>query len=1540
MKKDLKILYVEDSERDAALLTRHLTREGYELSATRVDTADAVRAALENESWDVILCDYSMPELTALQTLAIVKEMHLDVPFIIISGTIGEETAVEAMIAGAHDYLMKDKLARLGHAIERELQEAENRRTCQLTEASLRQSEARYRRLLETTYEGIWITNADAKIAYVNQRMAEMIGLEPHEMVGKVSWDFLAESSRVEIDDRWKRRNSGAKDQYDLCLRHRDGSDVWTIVCANPVLDDQGNFAGSLCMLTDITERKRVEQEFKKSEERFRRYFDLGLIGMCISSPDKGLLDVNPQLCHMLGYDREELLRMSWPEMTYPPDLVADLAQFDRVMAGEIEGYSVDKRWIRKDGEIIYSTISVKCLRQEDGAVDYFIVLVQDITRRKLAEVEETRLNAEIAGQRLRLNNIVANVPGVVWESLGPPEASSRDFEFVSEHVLPMTGYSVEEWLATPNFWLTIVHPDDRVEVARRATVAFSRGGTNKQDFRWIRKDGSVIWVESISSIVTDVAGRPIGVRGVSLDITERKHAEHELKRSEERYRDLIENAHDIIYTHDLAGNYTSVNQAGEQISGYSREESLRMSLTDTVAPEYLATALEMTQRKLAGESVTAYELEILAKDGHRIPLEVNTRTIFENGEPVGIQGIARDITERKRAESARREAELKYLGLFENALDGVFQATPDGKFFAANPALARMLGYSSPAELVAARTDIANQHYVDTEDYLEFKRELAEKRQVLGHEFQVYRKDGTVIWTSENTRAVTDDEGQVQYFEGFVRDISDRKQAENDIRSGRSLIMAGLASLLIMVALELLEHPAETFLSHTGVAMLHVIIASLIIVSVSYILLKRQVRLFRLMLEQTTERKRAEESKRESEEKYRLLFERNPLPMWVFDTATLAFIAVNEAAIRHYGYSREEFLAKTIGEIRPPDEFARLMREVERSQGAELNIAGNWRHMRKDGTIIDVEITSHGLEFAGRPAKLVLANDVTESKRIAAIQARRTALRELRADINLALGNRDLSDEETFQHCTDAMVEHLDASFARIWTLKAEANVLELRAGSGLYTELDGPLSRVPVGAGNIGMIAQEGKAYFTNDVAHDGRIGDREWAIANRIVSFAGFPLMVEERIAGVLGLYSVHPLADDEVDALSVKASTISQNMERKRGEQALRNSEEQLRQSQKMEAVGQLAGGIAHDFNNLLTTITGYSELALRKLQAEDPLRSSLEEIKRAGYRAAGLTGQLLAFSRKQVLQPEVLSLNSIILELEKMLGRLIGEDIELRTFLAPELCNIKADPGQVEQIIVNLAVNARDAMPQGGKLTIETRNVHLDEHYAREHDAVTPGPFVQLTVTDTGAGMDEEMQQRIFEPFFTTKPVGKGTGLGLSTAYGIVKQSQGNILVYSEVGHGTTFKIYFPQIGESVAESRRALTEEANLHGSETVLLIEDDDTLRQLAVEVLRMFGYQVLEAANGGAALLICERYSEVIDLLLTDVIMPEMSGHEAALRLGKIRPQMKILYMSGYTDSAIVHHGVLDEGANFIQKPFSPDDLGRKLREVLQQS
>jgi PAS domain S-box-containing protein len=540
---------------------------------------------------------------------------------------------------------------------------------------------------------------------------------------------------------------------------------------------------------------------------------------------------------------------------------------------------------------------------------------------------------------------------------------------------------------------------------------------------------------------------------------------------------------------------------------------------------------------------------------------------------------------------------------------------------------------------------------------------------------------------------------------------------------------------------------------------------------------------------------------------------------------------------------------------------------------------------LRSDGSTFDVEVRVTQIEFDGRPGSQAVLRDITGRKRMEA------GLRESEERYRL-LFERNLAG--VYRSTADGRLLECNWAFARLLGYASPAETMAhpewwMHENPGAHAEFWQRLRK----EGSI--INHEGQARRKD--------GTPVWVIQN------------------------VSLLADEDGEEMLL--GTVFDVTERRR-------LEEQLLQSQKMEAVGRLAGGIAHDFNNLLTAIAGYSDLLLAELPENDSRRESAVEIREAGRRAAGLTQQLLAFSRRQVLEPRVLDLNAVIAGMEKMLRRVIGEDIELTAALDPDLWRTMADPGQIEQAIVNLAVNARDAMPRGGQLTLETANVTLDEKFASAYATVQPGPHVMLAVSDTGVGMDAALQSRLFEPFFTTKERGKGTGLGLSTTYGIVKQSGGSIWVYSEPGLGTTFKIYLPRCEENLAEREAPPVPVSLRPGTETILLVEDEAEVRRLVERLLRMHGYAVLAAASPAEAIASAKGAGR-IDLLVTDVIMPGMNGREMARLLAAERPRMRVLYMSGYTDAAIAQQGILPPGQAFLSKPFTPDLLARKVREVL---
>jgi signal transduction histidine kinase/ActR/RegA family two-component response regulator len=488
----------------------------------------------------------------------------------------------------------------------------------------------------------------------------------------------------------------------------------------------------------------------------------------------------------------------------------------------------------------------------------------------------------------------------------------------------------------------------------------------------------------------------------------------------------------------------------------------------------------------------------------------------------------------------------------------------------------------------------------------------------------------------------------------------------------------------------------------------------------------------------------------------------------------------------------------------------------------------------------------------------------------------------------------------------------------------------------------------RIKVGESLDGRVASTGRALMLRDPANHPDL-DPEHAASMRRFGYRGLltvPAKIGDRVVGVLSFLTAREegfTAEDMAiaTAFASHAAIALENsrllLESRRAYDELAETQGQLEQAQKMDAIGRLAGGVAHDFNNLLTVILGRTDILLHPLKPEDPVRRGIELIQRTAGRAADLTRQLLAFSRKQVLEPVVLDLSAVTTDMKDLLGRLIGEDIALLTTPTPGLGRVKADRGQIEQVVMNLAVNARDAMPQGGRLILETANVELDDEYVRRHVGARPGPHVMLAVSDTGTGIPREIQAQIFEPFFTTKEQGKGTGLGLATVYGIVKQSGGYIEVDSEPGQGTTFRIYLPRLDAAAVTVDRNARPAAAVGGTETILLVADEEGVRELARDILRASGYTVLEARNGAEALLLCERHQGPLDMLLTDVVMPRMSGRELAERLAPLRPELSVLYMSGYTDDAVIRHGVLAAGTAFLQKPFTPAALVLRVRETL---
>jgi PAS domain S-box-containing protein len=633
--------------------------------------------------------------------------------------------------------------------------------------------------------------------------------------------------------------------------------------------------------------------------------------------------------------------------------------------------------------------------------------------------------------------------------------------------------------------------------------------------------------------------------------------------------------------------------------------------------------------------------------------------------------------------------------------------------------------------------------------------------------------------------------------------------------------------------------------------------------------------------------RKEAEKQVVRMESRYRGLLEAAPDAMVVVNQSG-EIVLLNVQAEKQFGYRRDELLGQKVKNIIPKGFAERLiaddLRSTEDALAQQIGTGIELIGRRKDGSEFPIEIMLSPLDGVDGILVTAAIRDITERKR----------------------RDYDLS-------CMAAVVE---SSHDAITGLSIEGIVLTWNHGAA---RIYGYSAEEAMGRSVLFLSPPERSiedSKLLEMVAHTDALENFETVRVKKDGT----------RVQIALTLSAIRN-TDGQMVGISSVARDVSDS----------KTLEEMLRQSQKMEAVGQLAGGVAHDFNNLLSVIIGYTGLLLDEMKPDDPERKSIEEIQKAGERAALLTRQLLAFSRKQVLQPKVLDLNTVVVGAEKLLQRLIGEDIELHVIPNYALGQIKADAGQIEQIIMNLAVNARDAMPPGGKLTIETANVDFDADYAGQHPSTLVGPHVMLSVTDTGCGMDEKIKAHIFEPFFTTKEFGKGTGLGLSTVYGIVKQSGGSVWVYSEIGVGTTFKIYLPCVSPMPELARPSDREEKVAGGSQTILIVEDEAALLHVTCRSLATVGYAILAAQSAADAIQISKNHPGPIHLMVTDVIMPGMSGAQLAAHLSALRPEMKVLYVSGYTDDTIVRHGVLEPGLAFLQKPFSPKTLARKVGEVL---
>ncbi|HLG14591.1 MAG TPA: PAS domain S-box protein [Blastocatellia bacterium] len=891
---------------------------------------------------------------------------------------------------------------------------------------------------------------------------------------------------------------------------------------------------------------------------------------------------------------------------------------------------------------------------------------------------------------------------------------------------------------------------------------------------------------------------------------------------------------------------------------------------------------------------------------------------------------------ERRQALRSLHESEEKFRAFVEASSEWIWSTDQEWRFTYNNPAITNILGYS-PVELFGRdRFDLVPDE--DRADLLATLQSFSKRRIGWSGILARWRhKDGGTRYIESSATPIINADGKLIGYRGADRDITERKRAEQHREANAKLLRQFVEHTPAAIAM---FDTNMRYLVHSRRWLTDYRLGDQSLVGLSYYevfpglpdrwkethrrcmagaveksdedqflrtdgtleWLRWEVRPWHtsrgsiggiiMFTEVITERKRTEGEIERLNRQNELILNTAGEGIFNLDTQGRTTF-VNPAGARMLGWDADEIIGQPMhsvlhhsrpdGSAYPADEcpiYAALQDSSVHQRDDEV-------FWRKDGTAFPVEYISTPIREHGEVlGAVVVFKDITERKKVE--EALRASEERFSIAFNSSPHPMSIS---TFE---EGRLIDVNDSFLRSCGYEREEVIGRTAAELNFW-------------------IAQKDRARMTKQLQEQGSVSNLEFTFRKK----SG-----EKRLV----LLSAELIELGSERCVLASANDVTD----------LKLLEEQLRQSQKLEAIGSLAGGVAHDFNNILTAIIGYSQLVLARMKPGSPHGAELGEVVKAGERAAGLTRQLLAFSRRQVLTPEVLDLNTVVTDTGAMLRRLIGEDIEMRTVLDPNLARVEADPGQIEQVLMNLVINARDAMPMGGKLIVETANVELDHSYAQRHASVSPGSYVMLAVTDQGCGMDAATRARIFEPFFTTKVGGKGTGLGLSTVYGIVQQSGGHIWVYSELGLGTTLKVYLPRVDDTVREAQEDVVEDPP-EGWETALVVEDDEVVRQLVTLTLQQNGYNVLEAPDGPRALMICEEHLGPIHLLITDVVMPQMGGRTLADIVARQRPDTKVIFMSGYTDSGVVELCNLDAGAAFIQKPFTPSALARKVREVL---
>ncbi len=1398
-----------------------------------------------------------------------------------------------------------------------------------VAQEGLRRERERLALALHATRTGVWEWDIRTHDVTWSRECYEIVGLQMGQFDGTLEgFERLIHPDDAEEVARRSADAVGAREQLRIEFRiiRPDGQVRWLENVARAEYDATGVPLRMLGTVRDVTEERVFQEQLRQGFAAFRHLAE-GLPHIAwTSGPDGEEQFINQRGLSYFGLALEDV-RRRWRELVEPGDLAAFTARREEAFVTG-EEFAVRIRLRRYDGALRWHEARSAPVRDADGQVIQWVGSLTDIHD---AVEHEARLHRE----EERLAKIAAIAVSAV-HSFRVPVTGPPHFAYASPTLEGIYGLPLAELRRDASSAIACFHPDDRerffaaIDTSAREMTPFI------EETRFCRPDGAVRWLEVRSMPVREPDGATVW-HGVIHDITERKAQEDAIRASEERVQTILEHLGEAVVVLDRGGQVLSWNHAAVRMHEFASTDEWLLRLPEldryfelrTLDGEVVPVAEWPASRILAGERLDGWELEVrrLDRPWSRVFRYGGGLVDLPGGERVAAITIG-DVTARVAAEREIRQ----WADAFTHCALGVVVGAPDQTFLACNPAFEALVG-ASPGGLT--HTHVADLYHPDDREKVRATIAASDRDGQARHESRLQRRDGGTVLVQVNLTSVRGPDGVLRYRIATIQDVSQRRAAAESMRGLSDRLQAILhSSPLPIVALDdrsqvlLWNHAAEQLF---GWPAEDVMGRELPIIPKDrereHEGLRRQVlggRPFRNRLTQrmTRDRRRIDvsistaplhdatgrvmglvatyvdlteqhslrEALSDSEKRFAQLFRASPTGIAILRVSDRTIVEINEAMAELSGYRPEEVVGRKVtdmaGFISP--QFHDLLWQRLDAQGRLAQV--DYPYHRRDGTPRHGLVTAERIRLGDEDVVLGVFLDVTERRAAeAALQESESRFRQLAESIR-----------EVFWLSTadQRQILYVSPAYEAIWG----------RTCDSLYVEPDSWLESVhPDDRRRVQQAAAArpvGSAYEEQYriVRPDGVV---------RWVRVQAFPVRNAagevERIAGV---------AEDVTSRRQLEA---------------------QLRQTQKMESIGLLAGGVAHDFNNWLTVIAGNAELLLEEAPEGDDCSQLIGEIIHAGERAAALTRQLLAFSRREVIEPQVLDLNTVIVDTEKMLRRLLGEDILLATALAPTLPRVRIDPGQWAQVLLNLAVNARDAMPTGGRLTIETRTVELESPSDTcRRTGLAGGRYVQLAVSDTGAGMPAEVAARVFEPFFTTKGRGKGTGLGLAVVHGIVAQAGGAIDLYSEVGFGSAFKIYLTPVSAEATGDRLA-PEATEVAGTETILLVEDEESVRRVAALALRQQGYTLLTAGDGQEALAVLERHAGPVHLLLTDVVMPHMDGRQLATAVTARFPGLRVLYTSGYTDDAVMRHGILQAEVAFLSKPYTPSHLLRRVRQVL---